>query len=162
MNRRLPRMIPAVAFVVLCLAGTRVEVAGAAKFHVVLSGGPHKGTYDVTADACMAGLQKAGSWHATWEAEKDEKGKLTAVLLGIDPKPTFGNGLTLVVNFGDEDSKLMYEVLEPVTHVVDRGATATLRFNGDARTTSYEDGSQAPAGAVEITVECGKIIRGNQ
>jgi hypothetical protein len=154
-------MIPAVALAVLCLAGTPVEAAGAAKFHVVLRGGPFAGTYDVTADACMAGLQKTGSWHATWEAEKNEKGKPTAVLLGIDPKPMFGNGLTMAVNFGNDGTKLLYEVLKPVTNVVDRGTTATLTFKGDARTTSYADGKQAPAGAVEITVECGKIIRGN-
>lgn len=160
MSRRVPRVSPALALATMCLAGTCAEAAGAAKFHVVLRGGPFAGTYDVTADACMASLQKAGSWHATREAQKDEKGKITAVLLGIDPKPTFGNGLTMAVNFGDEESKLVYEVLKPVTNVVDRGATATLTFKGDARTTSYADGKQAPAGAVEITVECGKIIRG--
>jgi hypothetical protein len=162
MSRRVLRMIPAVALAALCVASTHGEAAGSAKFHVVLGGGPFAGTYDVTADACMAGLQKQGSWHATWEAEKVEKGKLSAVLLGIDPKPTFGTGLTMVVSFGDPDSQLMYEVLKPLTTVADRGSTATLTFKGEARTTSYEDGTQGKGGAVEITVECGKIIRGNQ
>ena len=162
MSRRVPRMILSIALATLCFAGIRGEAAGSAKFHVVLHGGPFAGTYDVTADACMAGLQKQGSWHATWEAETDEKGKLSAVLLGIDPKPTFGNGLMMTVSFGDPDSQLMYEVLKPLTNVVDRGNTATMTFKGDARTTSYVDGTQAPGGAVEITVECGKIIRGTQ
>jgi hypothetical protein len=162
MSRQVPRLIPVIALAALCCASARVEAAGSAKFHVVLHAGPFAGTYDVTADACMAGLQKQGSWHATWEAEIDKKGKLSAVLLGIDPKPTFGNGLTMTVSFGDPDSQLMYEVLKPLTNVVDRGSTATMTFKGDARTTSYEDGTQAQAGLVEITVECGKIIRGNQ
>jgi hypothetical protein len=153
-----PSVVLAVAFV----ASARGETAGSAKFHVVLHGGPFAGTYDVEADACMAGLQKKGSWHATWEAEVNEKGKLSAVLLGIDPRPTFGNGLTTSVSFGDPDSQLLYEVLEPLTNVTDRGSTATLTFKGEARTTSYEDGAQSPGGAVEITVECGKIIRGDQ
>jgi hypothetical protein len=96
MSRQVPRLIPVIALAALCCASARVEAAGSAKFHVVLRGGPFAGTYDVTADACMAGLQKQGSWHATWEAEIDEKGKLSAVLLGIDPKPTFGNGLTIL------------------------------------------------------------------
>ena len=68
----------------------------------------------------------------------------------------------MAVSFGDPDSQLLYEVLKPLTNVVDRGSAATLTFKGDARTTSYEDGTQAQGGAVEITVECGKIIRGNQ
>ncbi len=162
MSRGVPKIIPAVALLALCLASTRAEAAGSAKFHVVLHGGPFAGTYDLTADACMAGLQKQGSWHATWQTEIDEKGKLSAVLLGIDPKPTFGSGLTMAVSFGEPDSQLLYEVLKPQTNVVDRGSTATLTFTGDARTTSYEDGMQGKGGAVEITVECGKIIRGNQ
>jgi hypothetical protein len=162
MNRRVPMMIPAVALVGLFATGARAEAAGSAKFHVVLSGGPFAGTYDVAADACLAGVQKKGSWHATWEAEVNEKGKLSAVLLGIDPTPTFGSGLTMSVHFGDPDSQLLYEVLKPLTNVVDRGSTATLTFKGEARTTSYEDGTQGPGGAVAITVECGKVIRGDQ
>ena len=73
---------------------------GTVKFHVVLGDGPFKGTYDVASDACLAGVMKAGSWHATWEDEMSAKNKLTAVLLGFDPKPTFGNGITMMVNFG--------------------------------------------------------------
>ena len=134
--------------------------APASKFHVVLGGGPFKGTYDVTGEACMAGLQKKGSWHATWETDKEQKGKLSAVLVGFDPKPTFGNGYTASVHFGPPDSQVLYEMLSPAFNVVDRGTTATLTFKGDARATSYVDGSQAAAGAAEITVECAKITRG--
>ena len=157
--------MPAITAFILAaslLAPFGAEAAGAAKFHVVLSGGPYKGTYDVSADACLAGVQKKGSWHATWETEVDQKGKLSAVLLGFDPKPTFGNGYTASVHFGDPDSQLLYELLTPTFNVVDRGSTATLTFKGEARTTSYVDGSQASGGAVDITVECGKIIRGDQ
>ena len=161
MRQRVSRTIPAVVLAALCVVSTRGEAAGSAKFHVVLRGGPFAGTYDLVADACMAGLQKQGSWHATWEAETAEKNKVSAVLLGIDPKPTFGNGLTMSVSFGEPDNQLMYEVLKPVTNVVDRGSTATLTFAGEARTTSYENGMQGKGGPVEITVECGKIIRGN-
>ena len=161
MGRLAPKMMPAVALAWLCIAPP-AEAAGSAKFHVVLHDGPFAGTYDLTADACMAGLQKRGSWHATWEAEIDEKGKLSAVLLGIDPAPTFGSGLTMSVSFGEPDSQLMYEVVEPKTNVVDRGNTATLTFKGESRITSYETGMQAKGGPVEITVECGKIIRGTQ
>src|SRR5262245_25443994 len=92
---------------------------GPSKFHVVLHGGPFHGTYDLVGEACLAGVQKQGSWHANWEAGTDEKGKVSAVLLGIDPKPTYGNGLTMSVSFGDPDHQLMYEVLKPVTKVVD-------------------------------------------
>jgi hypothetical protein len=49
----------------------------ASKFQVVLTGGPFKGSYDVTGEPCMAGLQKKGSWHATWETDKEQKGKLS-------------------------------------------------------------------------------------
>ena len=162
MNRRVLTTIPAFALTALFVVCPRSEGAGSAKFHVVLGGGPFAGTYDVTADACMAGLQKKGSWHATWEAEVDEKGKLSAVLVGFDPKPTFGAGYTASVHFGDPDTQLIYEILRPTFDVVDRGSTATLTFKGEARTTSYEDGTQAKGGAVEIKVECGRIIRGNQ
>jgi hypothetical protein len=162
MRQHFPRTISATALAALCVFSARAEAAGSAKFHVVLHGGPFAGTYDLVADACMAGVQKQGSWNAIWEAERDEKGKVSAVLLGIDPKPTFGNGLTMSVSFGDPDSQLMYEVLTPITNVVDRGSTATLTFKGESRTTSYEDGMQGKGGPIEITVECGKIIRGNQ
>lgn len=138
-----------------------VQSAGAAKFRVVLGDGPYKGTYDVAADACLAGVQKKGSWHATWETDKAQKGKLSAVLVGFDPKPTFGNGSTASVHFGPTDSQLLYELLSAAFTVVDRGTTATLTFKGEARTTSYDTGDQASGGAVEITVQCGKIIRGD-
>jgi len=133
----------------------------ASKFHVVLTGGPFKGTYDVTGEPCMSGLQKKGSWHATWETDKEEKGKLAAILVGYDPTPTFGNGLTASVHFGPPDSQVLYEMLTPTWNVDDRGATATLSMKGDARATSYEDGSQTSGGSAEITVTCGKIIRGD-
>ena len=86
---------------------------GTVKFHVVLGDGPFKGTYDVASDACLGGVMKTGSWHATWEADTTVKDKITAVLVGIDPKPTFGNGLTTVVTFGDDEDKVLYEVLKP-------------------------------------------------
>ena len=108
----------------------------------------------------MAGLQKKGSWHATWETDKEQKGKLSAVLIGFDPTPTFGNGLTASVHFGPPDSQVLYEILKPTFNVDDRGATATLTMKGDGRTTSYETGMQGNGGSVEITVTCGKITRG--
>lgn len=134
--------------------------AKAAKFHVVLGGGPFKGTYDVAADACMANIQKPGSWHATWEDETFPKEGLTAVLVGFDPKPTFGNGLTMAVTFGRDDTQVLYEVTEPKHGVVDRGDTATLTFSGKARVVRYSDGSFADGGQVTITIECGKVQRG--
>jgi hypothetical protein len=47
--------------------------------------------------------------------------------------PTLGNWLTMTVSFGGPDNQLMYEVLEPLTYVVDRGGTATLTFTGGAK-----------------------------
>lgn len=135
------------------------QPAPASKFHVVLAGGPYRGTYDVAGEPCMAGLQKKGSWHATWETDKEQKGKLAAVLVGFDPTPTVGNGLTASVHFGPPDSQVLYEILKPTFNVDDRGATATLSMKGEARATSYEDGSQANVGNAEIVVTCGKILR---
>jgi hypothetical protein len=153
--------VGALALLLLTTLGSAsAQSAGGAKFHVVLAGGPYKGTYDVTADACMAGVQKKGSWHATWETDNEQKGKLSAVLVGFDPTPTFGDGTSASLHFGPPDSQLLYEILKPAFNVVDRGNTATLTFKGEARTTSYEDGTQANGGSVEITVTCGKIIRG--
>ena len=132
----------------------------AAKFHVVLGAGPFKGTYDVAADACMANIQRPGSWHATWEDETFPEKGLSAVLVGFDPKPTFGKGLTTAVTFGRDDTQVMYEVLEPKHSVTDRGATATLTFTGNARVVRYSDGSFSDGGVVTITIECGKVQRG--
>ena len=131
------------------------------KFHVVLGDGPFKGTYDVAAEVCLAGVMKAGSWHATWEAETSPKDKLTAVIVGFDPKPTFGNGITMMVNFGgDDEDKILYEIQKPAFTVADRGQTATLTFKGQARVAFYKDGTFADGGQTEITVECGKVQRG--
>lgn len=132
----------------------------AAKFHVVLAGGPFKGTYDVAADACMANIQKPGSWHATWEDEAFPKEGLSAVLVGFDPKPMFGKGLTTAVTFGRDDTQVMYEVQEPKHTIEDRGATATLTFTGNARVVRYSDGSFSDGGLVTITIDCGKVQRG--
>lgn len=135
--------------------------AKGAKFHVALAGGPFKGTYDVAAEACMANIQKPGSWHATWESDTATTTGPSAVLVGFDPRPTFGNGLTTVVGFGgDGDDKVLYEVLEPKHTVADRGATATLTFSGKARVVTYSDGSFSDGGEVTITIECGKVQRG--
>lgn len=130
------------------------------KFHVVLGAGPFAGTYDVASDACLAGVMKAGSWHATWESDTNAKDTLSAVLVGLDPKPTFGNGLTTMVGFGgDGEDKVIYEVQKPETSINDKGATATLTFKGKARVAFYKDGTFADGGQVEITVECGKVER---
>lgn len=135
--------------------------AKAAKFHVVLAGGPFTGTYDVAADECMANIQRPGSWHATWEADTATTKGPSSVLVGFDPRPTFGNGLTTVVGFGgDGDGKVLYEVLEPKHTVADRGATATLTFWGKARVVTYADGSFSDGGELTITIECGKVQRG--
>ena len=142
-------------------AATAARLSGqTAKFHVVLGDGPFKGTYDVAAEVCLAGVMKAGSWHATWEAETAPKDKLTAVIVGFDPKPTFGNGITMMVNFGDEEDKILYEIQKPAFTVADRGQTATLTFKGKARVAFYKDGTFADGGQAEITVECGKVQRG--
>jgi hypothetical protein len=149
------------AVLILTALGSPIaQSGGGSKFHVVIGAGPNKGTYDVAGEACMAGLQKKGSWNATWETSNEQKGKLSAVLVGYDPKPTFGSGYTASLHFGPPDTQLLYEILKPVFAVDDRGATATLSFKGEARTSSYEDGSQGPGGTVEITVTCSKIIRG--
>lgn len=148
------------ALILAALGSASAQTPGPTKFHIVLAGGPFKGTYDVAGEPCMAGLQKKGSWHATWETDNEQKGKLSAILVGFDPTPTFGNGYTASVHFGPPDSQLLYEILKPAFTLDDRGATATLSFKGEGRTTSYDDGSQANGGNVEITVTCGKIIRG--
>lgn len=143
------------------VAATVSQAAKAAKFHVVLAGGPFKGTYDVAAEACMANIQKSGSWHATWEDETGTTKGPSAVLVGYDPRPTFGNGLTTLVSFGgDGDDKVLYEVQAPKHTVTDRGATATLTFSGTARVATYADGSFSDGGEVTITIECGKVQRG--
>ncbi len=141
---------------------TAASAAGTVKFHVVLGEGPFKGTYDVASDACLGGVMKAGSWHATWEADDSVKDKLSSVLLGFDPKPTFGNGLITVVGFGgDGEDKVLYEVHEAGIHGRTTGGnTATLTFKGKARVAFYKDGTFADGGQVEITVECGKVQRG--
>ena len=112
----------------------------------MLAAGPYKGTYDVTGEPCMAGLQKKGSWHATWETGKEEKGKLAAVLVGYDPTPTVGNGLTASVHFGPPDSQVMYEILKPAFNV-DDSAPPTLTMKGDARATSTRTGLRRTAAA---------------
>src|SRR5438046_880704 len=93
-------LVAVLSTLLTALASTNAQSVVASKFHVVLGGGPFKGTYDVAGDACMAGLQKKGSWHATWQTDNEQKGKISAVLLGFDPTPTFGNGLTATVHFG--------------------------------------------------------------
>ena len=105
------------------------------KFHVVLGDGPFKGTYDVAAEVCLAGVMKAGSWHATWEDEMSAKNKLTAVIVGFNPKPTFGNGISMMVNFGDEEDKILYEVQKPDLHGRRPGADrhADLQGQGTRR-----------------------------
>ncbi len=129
------------------------------KFHVTLAAGPHKGTYDVASEFCDAGLHKPGSWNARWESERPEKGKLSAILVGLDPKPTFGNGLTAVVEFGGDSHKVLYELQKPVPTVTDKGKTATLVFRGAARVADYETGTFVDGGEAVITIECSKVQR---
>jgi hypothetical protein len=162
MNRRRWASVLTLTVGAMVLAGFQIQAAGPTKYHVVINGGPNKGTYDVTGEECMAGVQKKGSWHATWEDQAAPQGKLAAILVGYDPKPTFGSGYTASVHFGPPDVQLLYEILKPTFNVVDRGSTATLTFKGDARTSSYVDGSQAQVGPLEITIECGKILRADQ
>jgi hypothetical protein len=137
------------------------SAAGSSKFHVVLGGGPYAGTYDVVSDACLSGVQKPGAWNATWTADITVKDKISGVITGIDPKPVIaGAGTTAMVSFGEDDEQVLYEVLKPTSKVTDRGSTATLVFEGKARTAFYKDGTFGEGGDLEITVECGKVVRG--
>lgn len=142
-------------------AGTQTTSGTSAKFHVVIAGGPLAGTYDVSSDACMASIQKPGSWHATWESDTTpDKGTISSVLVGYDPRPTFGPGSNAMVTFGDEgDTKVLYEVQDAERTITDRGGSATLVFKGKARATSYSDGMSVDGGLMEITVECSKVTR---
>jgi len=137
------------------------SAAGSAKFHIVLGGGPYAGTYDVASETCLSGIQKAGAWNATWSADMTVKDKISGVITGIDPNPTIaGAGATAMVAFGESEDQVLYEVLKPTTKVTDRGSTATLVFSGKARTAFYKDGTFGDGGDLEITVECGQVLRG--
>jgi hypothetical protein len=129
------------------------------KFHVTLPGGPFPGTYDVASDNCDAGLHKPGSWNVLWEDDFAGKGKLSSIMVGIDPKPFFGSGITAVVEFGGDSHKVLYEIQEAVPTVTDRGKTATLIFRGKARVADYNTGNFEDGGEVEIKIECGKVAR---
>jgi hypothetical protein len=133
--------------------------ANTTKFHVTLPAGPFKGTYDVASPFCDAGLHKAGSWNARWESDTPGKGKLSAILIGIDPKPMFGSGITAVVEFGGDQHKVLYEIQKATPTVTDRGQTASLIFRGKARVADYETGNFEDGGEAEIKVECGKVQR---
>lgn len=146
--------------VVMALASSAAgRQAATTKFHVTLGAGPFKGTYDVASEFCDAGLHKAGSWNARWEDDRATKGKLSAVLIGIDPKPMLGSGITALVEFGGDEHKVLYEVLEAVPAVTDRGKTATLIFKGRGRVADYDTGNFEDGGEVEIRIECGKVTR---
>lgn len=141
--------------------GAAGSEAGSARFHVVLGGGPHAGTYDVVSETCLSGVQKEGAWNATWSVEITEKGKISGIITGIDPRPTVaGAEATAAVSFGQDDDQVLYEILKPVATVTDHGSRATLTFKGTARTVSYLDGRFGDGGEVEITVECGAVMRG--
>ena len=143
----------------MSMTAAAARQANTTKFHVTLGAGPFKGTYDVASPYCDAGLHKAGSWNARWESETAGKGKLTSVLIGIDPKPMFGTGITAVVEFGGDEHKVLYEIQKATPAVTDRGSTATLVFAGRARVADYDTGNFEDGGEVEIKVECGKVTR---
>ena len=150
-----------VGMAALILAATAVGGAQgrSTKFHVTLGSGPFAGTYDVASESCDAGLHKPGSWNALWEDNYAGKGKLSSVLVGIDPKPFFGSGITAVVEFGGDSHKVLYEIQEAVPTVTDRGKTATLIFRGKARVADYNTGNFEDGGATEIKIECGRVAR---
>jgi hypothetical protein len=162
MNRGAGTTVPLVMLSLMLSAGSGCAgAAGPVKFHVVLSGGPYAGTYDVTSDVCLSGVQKPGAWNATWTADMVAKDRMAGIITGIDPSPVLaGAEATTMVSFGEEEDQVLYEVLRPSTKVTDRGGTATLRFTGKARTAFYKDGTFGDGGDVEITVECGTVMRG--
>lgn len=153
------RALAMTALVLAAATGVGVAQARTTKFHVTLGAGPFAGTYDVASEACDAGLHKPGSWNALWEADGGGKGKLTAVMVGIDPKPFYGSGITAVVEFGGDEHKVLYEIQKAVPTVTDRGKTATLVFTGKGRVADYNTGNVEDGGEVEIRIECGKVQR---
>jgi hypothetical protein len=156
------RALQPLALTALVLAATTalgIAQGRAVKFHVTLGGGPHAGTYDVASEACDAGLHKPGSWNALWQDDTAGKGKLSSVLVGIDPKPFFGSGITAVVEFGGDRHKVLYEIQQAKPTITDRGKTATLTFTGKARVADYETGNFEDGGEAEIKIECGKVAR---
>jgi hypothetical protein len=154
-----PFRVFAVTGLVLAAAGSGLAQARTTKFHVTLGAGPFAGTYDVASDACDAGLQKAGSWNALWEGTDLGKGKLSSVMVGLDPRPSYGSGITAVVEFGGDEHKVLYEVQKAAPTITDRGKAATLIFKGRGRVADYNTGNFEDGGEVEIRVECGKVTR---
>lgn len=149
------------AVTALVLTATAVAHAQArtTKIHVTLGAGPSAGTYDVASDNCDAGLHKPGSWNVLWEDDQAGKGKLSSVMVGIDPKPFYGDGILAVVEFGGDAHKVLYEIQKAVPTVTDRGKTATLVFKGKGRVADYNTGNFEDGGEVVITIECGKVTR---
>jgi hypothetical protein len=153
------RVFGITGLVLAATAAVGLAQARTTKFHVRLGAGPFAGTYDVASDACDAGLHKSGSWNALWEGTDATKGKLSSVMVGLDPKPSYGSGITAVVEFGGDEHKVLYEVQKAVPTITDRGTTATLIFKGRGRVADYDTGNFEDGGEVEIKVECGKVTR---
>jgi len=140
--------------------GPPAQSSSKVKMHVVIEGGPHKGTYDMTSEACLANALGPNSWNATYDAETPVKGTPSAVMVTSHPTSRVAEAKTMgAIFFGEDADKVIYEMKPAVVTVTDRGGSATIVARGKARTSFYADGSFGDGGEVVITVECDTVER---
>lgn len=131
----------------------------ATTIHLVLSGGPHAGSYhvDATQVTCTYGFAGEGSWG---NAFSDESAKPSSVQLVVPDAKGAANGTSdfrFTATFGDLLTGTQYDINrlhgredgEGTATVVDRGSNATVTVRG-----TTNDGV-----GIDATLECREVTR---
>ena len=138
----------------------RVPGSGRNRFHVVLGGGPHDGSWDVPATGlCLAGADSATDWLA-WSGDAGAGLTPDSVTLALYPDQPEQSGVN--VDFATPDGPLSYanpvDGPAAVVSIDDRGDSATLKVIAPVEAYDTE-GTVSDSGQATVTVECGSILR---
>lgn len=125
-------------------------------FRIVVTGGPHAGTYDAdTTDECLAGVDSPLDWVASFDLPGADPSTATVAVY-----PDQQDQTALEVDFGTGGSATFYVNIDgqATSTVDDRGDAATLTVSGTAQAYGAS-GAVGDGGTVTITVECAVILR---
>ncbi|MDQ4079730.1 MAG: hypothetical protein M3125_03155 [Gemmatimonadota bacterium] len=130
-----------------------------ATIHLVLTGGPHAGTYDVDTKTrtCSHGLIRKRAWGHMFSDDGAKPSSVQLFIPGPGGSAADGETFSFRVTFGDPLTGPRYEIDrtqgardgEGTATVTDRGSSATIRIVGTSR-----DGM-----GIDASIECREVHR---
>lgn len=139
--------------------------SGAGSIHLVVTGGPHAGTYDVpNVDGCSFGLAQPGAWGNQFTRDTQDPREFSSLQMIVpNAKAAAGgtNQFNMTVSFGpmfsEGQTDYAIETREGAPRQAGQG-TASVEDGGDTGKVSF-DATTSDGVRLQGTITCSKVTR---